>query len=78
MSDFRRCVECGDWFKPTGVSSVCPRCRRRNSRNSLLDSERGTAWGSFYQSIDSMNWNIFTIIPKLIVKIIHLTKMMKG
>ena len=78
MSDFTRCSECGNWFRPTGVSGVCPRCRRRNSRNSLVDSERGTAWGSIYQTVDSMNWNIFTTLPKLIVKIVHLIKMMKG
>lgn len=75
MNNFERCSECGQYYKPNGISGVCPRCRRRNSRNSLTDSERGTVWGSTYQSLDSMDWNIFTIIPKIIVKIIHVFKM---
>lgn len=61
--DFRCCVECGTWFKPKGISNTCPRCRRERTRNSMLDSERGTNWGRIYQSIDSDDWNIF-IFPK--------------
>lgn len=77
MSKFERCSECGNYFKPSGISGVCPRCRKRNSRNSMVASERGTAWGSIYQSIDSMDWNIFTILFKIPVKIIHWIKMFK-
>lgn len=78
MSDFRRCVECGNWFKPTGISNTCPHCRRRRTNESMLDSERGTAWGHAYRSIDSDDWNIFTIIPKLIVKGVHFNNVRKS